>query len=128
VKKLFCQEPGCGKRLRSSNKFGYCIEHRQAAERARLRAKLAEAERIIAAGYGAERPTAPRGRPRDKDTSRKLELMAKLSLQGKSLRAMSAEVYPERKHSPTVAYNNVRWLASNYRAEFEAAKRRLQGA
>jgi hypothetical protein len=70
---------------------------------------------------------APRGRPRGEDTEKKLELMARLSVDGKSLRAMSLDIYPERKSSPAAAYANVRWLASHYRSEFEAAKQRLLG-
>jgi hypothetical protein len=69
-----------------------------------------------------------RGRPISKETFRKVDLMGKLKAQGKSLRAMKFDIYPEHKNTPDAAYDNVRRLASDYREEFEAATLRYQSA
>jgi hypothetical protein len=66
-----------------------------------------------------------RGRKKDKETDKRIELMAERSAQGKSLRAMSTEVFPEKKHDPDAAYVDIRKLASKYRQQFEEAKRRF---
>jgi predicted transcriptional regulator len=66
------------------------------------------------------------GRPMDEDTIKRLDLMGKLSAQGKSLRAMSLEVYPEKKHTPDAAYASVRKLASLYPDAYKSAKLRYQ--
>jgi hypothetical protein len=66
-----------------------------------------------------------RGRKKDKETDTRIELMAERSAQGKSLRAMSTEVFPEKKHDPDAAYVDIRKLASKYRQQFEEAKRRF---
>ena len=70
------------------------------------------------------KPKHAGGRPPDPSTRKRIELVADLELQNLSLAAMALQVYPERKYSPKAAKANTRKLASKFRAEIEAAKRR----
>jgi hypothetical protein len=83
--------------------------------------KLAAADHILA--QQTQQQPRPPGRPKDPETDRKLELMAKLAVkEGQSLRAMSTLVFPDKRHTPEAAYASTRKLASDYRADLEAKK------
>ncbi len=74
-----------------------------------------------------EPSSVTRGRKKDPDTLAKIALAAKFTLSGKSQRAMSRDLYPERKYSPDAAYTNTRKLFSLFRSQIEAEADRLRG-
>jgi len=80
-----------------------------------IRAKLAEAERILAQP-AQQQPTAAPGKRGPKRDEGKLDGLTRCLDEGLSLRAMRLKIYPE---TPQTAYDNTRKLFSRNRAEVE---------
>lgn len=97
---------------------------------AKRKAKLAEAERIIANVLPFPEARLKKGRPRDPDTDNRIDLAGRVLAEGESAgksvsqRSMSLTLFPDRKNTPEIAYGNTRKLFSDHRAEIEAAKNR----
>jgi hypothetical protein len=123
-----CAAPGCGREFKTRFKRKIFCSHKckKRAQRLRDLKLLANARSLqLVPAASKRKPGRP---PGNATTMEKLDLMGKFAAQDVSLKDMSVLVYPEKKHTPEAAYNSVRKLSSDYRAEFKAAKRRYQSA
>ena len=106
---------------------------KESAERhAQQKAKLAEAERILAAAKeGKLLPFTPFPEPKKSskpETDDKIDLAGRLLTEGHTQSSMRFFLFPDQRSTPEAAYANTRRLFCDHREQIEAAKNRYLSA